>query len=41
MATIDEIMKPHEAMLDLLRRCLEVDPRRRITCAEALKHRFF
>lgn len=41
METISNILKPHPLMLDLLSKCLEVDPHRRITCAQALKHSFF
>ena len=41
MKMLPELMPEQPELVDLLRRCLEVDPRRRITCQEALRHRFF
>jgi dual-specificity kinase len=41
MKTLRELFAGQPDLLDLLGRCLELDPRRRISCAEALQHRFF
>lgn len=46
-----ENLKPHEVldfmtedernMMDFIKRCLQIDPTRRITCDEALRHDWF
>ena len=34
-------LKGYEGLEDLVRCCLEIDPRRRLNCEEALKHSYF
>lgn len=41
MKTLGDIFAGQAEVRDLLEKCLEVDPRKRISCAEALKHHFF
>ncbi len=41
MKTVDEIFEHDKLLRDLLNECLEVDPRKRISCSEALRHEYF
>lgn len=41
LKTVDEILEGHPLLIDLIRRCLEINPSRRINCMEALRHPFF
>jgi serine/threonine protein kinase len=39
---IEKLLSPEEkSFLDLVRRCLEIDPYKRISCEEAIRHDFF
>ena len=38
---LEKIFDDQPLLVDLLSKCLEIDPRRRISCEEALNHPFF
>jgi serine/threonine protein kinase len=39
--SVDELMKNQPELRDLLKQCLENDPKKRISCKQALKHPYF
>lgn len=42
MRTINEIINSDNSeLIDLLKKCLEIDPKKRINCKQALDHPFF
>ena len=44
MSVADIILKLNDeerAMVDFIKRCIEIDPRKRMTCEEALRHTWF
>ncbi|EGR33477.1 hypothetical protein IMG5_051550 [Ichthyophthirius multifiliis] len=42
LITVEQIIKPeHYLLKDLVKKCLIIDPKQRISCQEALKHSFF
>ena len=41
MKTVNEIFEHDPQLKDLLNECLELDPRKRISCSEALRHEYF
>jgi serine/threonine protein kinase len=38
---LDQLSSEEKVMMDFLKRCLEIDPKMRITCEEAIRHEWF
>ena len=39
---IPEILgQGHQELSDLVEKCMEIDPKKRFSCAEALQHKYF
>ena len=41
MKKVEQICEGHSELIDLLNKCLEIDPNKRINCSNALKHPYF
>lgn len=39
--SVKELFSGHDDLIDLLQKCLQIDPNRRINCKNALQHPFF